>query len=58
MDGNREANYMHYAIHELHWSPSDVLDYMRLPRNTKAFFDASIRKKLDDLAKEAKKNNK
>ncbi len=58
MDGDREANYIHYAIHELHWTPSDVLDYVQLPRKTKAFFDASITKKLEDLAKSTKKNNK
>jgi len=49
---------MHYCIHELHYSPSQLKEVLNAPRNEKAFYYASIQLKLEQLAKELKKLEK
>ncbi|MCM3026268.1 MULTISPECIES: hypothetical protein [Bacillus] len=45
-------------MHELHYSPSELLDLYEAPRPFKAFLFGLISYKLDMLEKEAKKGGK
>ncbi|WP_164085239.1 MULTISPECIES: hypothetical protein [Bacillota] len=47
---------MHYALHELHYSPSELVEMYELPREFKAFMYGSISLHLEERAKEAGKN--
>ncbi|AEP86228.1 conserved hypothetical protein [Bacillus spizizenii TU-B-10] len=47
--------YLYYAMHELHYSPSDLLKLYEAPRNFKALLYGLIGYKLDLLEKQAKK---
>ncbi|MEK4377527.1 hypothetical protein [Bacillus sp. FSL R5-0434] len=42
-------------MHELHYSPSDLLELYEAPRNFKALLYGLIGYKLDTLEKQAKK---
>ncbi|MCY8489749.1 hypothetical protein P8907_08730 [Bacillus atrophaeus] len=42
-------------MHELHYSPSDLLELYEAPRHFKAFLYGLISYKLDVLEKQAKK---
>ncbi|MBL3649241.1 MULTISPECIES: hypothetical protein [Bacillus] len=42
-------------MHELHYSPSDLLELYEAPRNFKALLNGLIGYKLDLLEKQAKK---
>ncbi|GLJ00780.1 hypothetical protein QF033_002758 [Bacillus pumilus] len=50
--------FLYYAMHELHYSPSELLDLYESPRPFKAFLFGLISYKLDMLEKEAKKGGK
>ncbi|EKF33749.1 hypothetical protein BA1_18402 [Bacillus xiamenensis] len=50
--------FLYYAMHELHYSPSELLDLYEAPRPFKAFLFGLISYKLDMLEKEAKKGGK
>ncbi|MFS0655652.1 hypothetical protein [Bacillus sp. 179-C3.3 HS] len=49
---------MYYAMHELHYSPSELLDLYEAPRQFKAFLFGLISYKLEVLEKEARKGGK
>lgn len=44
-------------MHELHYSPSQLLELYEAPRNFKAFLYGSIDFLLEERAKESKKKN-
>ncbi len=46
--------YLFYAMHELKYSPSELLELYNAPRHFKALLYGSISVKLEELAKEAK----
>ena len=52
MEGDAEANYAHFALQKLHILPST---FANMETNEKAFVIASIRIRVDDEKKEAKK---
>lgn len=52
MEGDAEANYAHFALQKLHILPSTFAD---MDMNEKAFVVASIRIRVEDEKKEAKK---
>lgn len=49
---------MYYAMHELKYSPSQLLELHEAKRPFKAFLYGLISVKLEELAKEAAKNKK
>ena len=58
MDGDSDANIVHYWIHKLHKLPSE---YLALPRLEKAFIIASIQVKIEaekKAQKEAERKGK
>ncbi|WP_374706822.1 hypothetical protein [Bacillus sp. J14TS2] len=50
--------YLYYAMHELHYSPSQLEELYRAPRNFKALLYGLISHKLEELHREAKKDKK
>lgn len=52
MEGDAEANYAHFALQKLHILPST---FANMEMNEKAFVVASIRIRVEDEKKEAKK---
>ena len=52
MEGDAEANYAHLALQKLHILPST---FANMEMNEKAFVVASIRIRVEDEKKEAKK---
>lgn len=58
MEGDYEANFLHYAIQKLHWSPSVLDEWFESDGNVKAFYYASTRIKAEAEEKEAKKMKK
>lgn len=49
---------MFYAMHDLKYSPSQLLELYEADYKYKAFLFGLISVKLEELAKEASKNNK
>ncbi|WP_404841073.1 hypothetical protein [Bacillus pumilus] len=47
--------YLYYCMHELHYSPSQLLEVYEAPRPFKAFLYGLIRHKFEVLEKESKK---
>lgn len=47
--------YLYYAMHELHYSPSELKELYEAPRHFKALLYGLIGYKLDILEKQAKK---
>lgn len=54
-DGNKEAVYLYFAMHELHYSPSQLRELYEAPKPFKAFLYGLISYKLQILEKEARK---
>lgn len=50
--------FLHYALHELKYTPSELVELYELPRDFKAFVYGSISLHLEEKAKEAEKYNK
>ncbi|GIN71128.1 hypothetical protein J14TS2_16030 [Bacillus sp. J14TS2] len=57
-DGDKDTVYLYYAMHELHYSPSQLEELYRAPRNFKALLYGLISHKLEELHREAKKDKK
>ena len=53
-----EAAYLHYCIQKLHWSPSEVLEFVESDSRIKAFYYASIDLKIKRDKEEADKIKK
>ncbi|ADP31754.1 hypothetical protein BATR1942_04000 [Bacillus atrophaeus 1942] len=47
--------YLYYAMHELHYSPSDLLELYEAPKNFKALLYGLIGYKLELMEKESRK---
>ncbi len=54
-DGDKEAVYLYYAMHELKYAPSELRELYEAPRQFKALLYGLISYKLELLEKEAKK---
>lgn len=50
--------YLYYAMHELHYSPSELKELYEAPRHFKALLYGLIGYKLDILEKQAKKGER
>ena len=53
MDGDYEANFLYYAIHKLHWSPSMLDEWFDAEDEVKAFYYASTQIKIENDKKQA-----
>lgn len=54
-DGDKEAVYLYYAMHELKYAPSELRELYEAPKEFKALLYGLIGYKLELLEKEAKK---
>jgi len=50
-----EANFFHYVIHKLHWSPSQINDWVRSEQSVKAFYFGSLELKIEQDRREVEK---
>lgn len=57
-DGDKETLYLFYAMHELKYSPSELLELYEAPRRFKALLFALITIKLEQLEKDRKEQEK
>ena len=58
MEGDTEANFLHYAIHKLHWSPSQLDEWLDCEPEMKAFYYGSTELKIEQDKKELEKIKK
>jgi regulator of sigma D len=42
VDGDPEANLLHFAIQKLHWSPSQINEWLDADQSVKALYYASV----------------
>lgn len=54
MEGDSDANFIHYAIQKLHWSPSQVNEFMDSDEYMKSLYYASIQIKMENDKKRQK----
>jgi len=55
LEGDTEANFIHYAIHKLHWSPSQLDEWLDCGPEMKAFYYGSTELKIELDKKEAER---
>jgi len=58
LEGDTEANFLHYAVHKLHWSPSQLDEWLDCGQEMKAFYYGSISLKIEQDKKEYDKINR
>ena len=52
MGGDTDANFLHYAIHKLHWSPSQINEWLDSEAPVKVFYLGSLELKIEHDRKE------
>jgi hypothetical protein len=55
VDGDPEANFLHFAIQKLHWSPSQINEWLDADQSVKALYYASVSVKVQADKEEAAK---